>query len=256
MFNKILSCILLCLLCLCASVSSAATPQPPEQPGRRVVDLAGIIDQNAKADIEAYLANLEKATTAQVVVLTINSLDGEDIEGFSIKTAERWRLGQKGNDNGILITVAVKDRKYRIEVGYGLEQIIPDSLAGSIGRAYFVPEFRQGRYSTGISKAVKEIGSRIAAAQRIELKNASEKINPQQQQKTEKPGLLKIIFFIAIGIGALILFITNPELFLMILLLGRGGGGGNWDSGGGFGSSGGFSGGGGDFGGGGASGSW
>lgn len=256
MFNK-RSLILIALLCFLASICSAATPQPPDQPGKRVVDLAGIMDQNSRLSLESYLAQIEKATTAQIVVLTLNSLDGEDIEGVSIRTAERWKLGVKGKDNGILITVAVKDRKYRIEVGYGLEQIIPDSLAGTIGRTYFVPEFRQGRYSAGIIKAVHEIGSRIAQSHGVELKNIPENFSSQKRTNQEKPSLLKMIFMGAIAIGVLILFILNPQLFLMtLLLLSSGRGSGGWSSGGGFGSSGGFSGGGGSFGGGGASGSW
>lgn len=253
MFNKTVF-FIIALFCFLASICSAATPQPPDQPGKRVVDLAGIMDQNSRLSLESYLAQIEKATTAQIVVLTLNSLDGEDIEGFSIRTAERWKLGVKGKDNGILITVAVKDRKYRIEVGYGLEQIIPDSLAGTIGRTYFVPEFRQGRYSAGIIKAVHEIGSRIAKSHGVEVKNIPENF---KRSKQEKPSLLKMIFMGAIAIGVLILFILNPQLFLMtLLLLSSGRGGGGWSSGGGFGSSGGFSGGGGSFGGGGASGSW
>ena len=73
-----------------------------------------------------------------MVVLSINSLEGEPIEKFSLTTAEKWALGQKGKDNGVLITIAVQDRKYRIEVGYGLEAVLPDSLVGSIGRKCFV----------------------------------------------------------------------------------------------------------------------
>jgi uncharacterized protein len=128
----------------------AAAPPVPEQPANYVVDLAGIIDPQTEADLNRRLKELEDKTTAQVVVLTINSLEGEPMEKFSLRTAEKWALGQKGKDNGVLITVAVHDRKYRIEVGYGLEAILPDSYVGSLGRRYFVPNFRQGNYSQGI----------------------------------------------------------------------------------------------------------
>ncbi len=107
------------------------------------------------------LKDLEAKTTAQVVVLTINSLDGEPMEDFSHQTAVQWGIGQKGKDNGVLLTVAVKDHKYRIEVGYGLEAILPDSLVGSLGRQYLVPNFRKGDYAAGIVAAVTEIAKTI-----------------------------------------------------------------------------------------------
>ena len=121
----------------------AAVPPVLDQPANYVVDLAGLIDPQTEADLNHNLRELEDKTTAQLVVLTIDSLEGEPIEKFSLRTAEKWALGQKGKDNGVLVTVAVQDRKYRIEVGYGLEAVLPDSLVGSIGRQQLVPYFRQ-----------------------------------------------------------------------------------------------------------------
>jgi len=135
----------------------AAVPPVPEQPANYVIDLAGIIDPQTEASLNRRLKELEDKTTAQMVVLTINSLEGEPIEKFSLRTAERWRLGQKGKDNGVLITVAVQDRKYRIEVGYGLEAILPDSYLGSLTRQHFVPNFRQGKYSQGVEAVVSTL---------------------------------------------------------------------------------------------------
>ena len=135
----------------------------PEQPANYVVDLAGIIDPQTEADLNRWLNELEDRTTAQVVVLTLNSLEGEPIEKFSLRTAEKWALGQKGKDNGVLITVAVHDKKYRIEVGYGLEAILPDSYVGSLARQHFVPNFRQGKYSRGIEAVVSTIADNISS---------------------------------------------------------------------------------------------
>ena len=135
----------------------AVTPPLPAQPAQYVVDLAGVLDAGAQAQTQYQLKDLEAETTAQVVVLTLNSLEGEPIESFSHQTAVKWGIGQKGKDNGVLLTVAVKDHKYRIEVGYGLESTLPDSLVGSIGREYLVPNFRKGDYAGGIVAAVTEI---------------------------------------------------------------------------------------------------
>ncbi|MFP7756245.1 TPM domain-containing protein [Thermodesulfobacteriota bacterium B35] len=129
----------------------------PDRPPGRVVDLAGVIDENTETSLSALLRNLEAGTTVQMAILTVNSLDGEDINTVSLRVAEQWQLGRKGKDNGLLLTVAVRDRKYRFEVGYGLEEILPDSLVGSIGRQALVPYFKKGRYSEGIATATAEI---------------------------------------------------------------------------------------------------
>ena len=139
------------------ALAPAVTPPIPAHPSQYVVDLAGVIDAATQARLNAMLHDLEAKTTAQVVVLTLKSLDGEPIENFSHQTAVKWGIGQKGKDNGVLLTVAVKDHKYRIEVGYGLESTLPDSLVGSIGRQYLVPNFRKGDYAGGIVAAVTEI---------------------------------------------------------------------------------------------------
>ena len=138
----------------------AVTPPIPAHPPQYVVDLAGVIDAGTQDSLNARLKDLEARTTAQVVVLTINSLDGEPLEDFSHQTAVKWGIGQKGKDNGVLITVVVGDHKYRLEVGYGLEAILPDSLVGSLSRQHLVPNFRKGDYAGGIVAAVTEISDK------------------------------------------------------------------------------------------------
>jgi uncharacterized protein len=237
----------------------AVTPPIPAQPSQYVMDLAGVIDANTKARLNAMLKDLEANTTAQVVVLTLNSLEGEPIESFSHQTAVKWGLGQKGKDNGVLITVAVKDRKYRLEVGYGLEATLPDSLVGSISRQYLVPNFRKGDFSTGLVGAVTEVINRITRKGGEVTSNETAKI--VTTKVTKRPVQLRLILFIGFIILMIaIIALTKPRRSRARRGTGFFGIGGFW--GGGFGSSwggggsGGFGGGGGDFGGGGCSGDW
>jgi uncharacterized protein len=237
----------------------------PEKPDRYVVDLAGIVDDTTEMRLNGYLQELEQKTTAQLVVLTIESLEGESIEDFSIHVAhDRWKLGQKGKDNGVLLVVSVKDRKYRIETGYGLEGVLPDSFVGSIGRNYLVPFFRKDNFSKGVYVATLALANEIAANSGVEITGMPKLTNRDQTVTSQKPtSFLKSIMFFIFLFLMLVLFIKNPRLFLLLFLFsalggrrsswGSGFGGGGF-GGGGFGSFGG--GGGGGFGGGGASGSW
>ncbi len=235
-------------------LSFASTPEIPASPSQYVEDLAGIIDSATRERLNSSLRELEEKTTVQMVVLTVQSLNGEDIDDFSIKTVEKWKLGQKGKDNGILMTVSLRDRKYRCEVGYGLERVLPDSLVGSIGRTYLVPNFRKGDYSKGISDTVFAITNTIAASEGVTL-TGSPMPETVYAKGPQSLGLVHGVVLLILLIAAGILFIRHPALFLLLFLSsGRGG----WSGGGGFGGgSGGFGGGGGGgFGGGGASGGW
>ncbi len=250
------------LLLLYALPSWAVTPEPPARPSAYVVDLAAVIGANAERSLNTYLRELEVKTTAQVVVLTIKSLDGEDIDGFSLRVAEKWKLGQKEKDNGVLITVALDDKRYRLEVGYGLEGVLPDSFVGTIGRQYLVPHFKKGDYSTGIATAALAVINRIADNAEVEITGMPRvrSTNPYgTAQQRKKPTLLGSIFSILVIIGLIYLFIKNPRLFMFFLMFSMmGGGRRGWGGGGGFGGGGGGfgGGGGGGFGGGGASGGW
>lgn len=243
-----------------STLSFAATPEPPSTPPNYVVDLAGIVRDDIEMRLNAYLKELEQKTTAQVVVLTIQSLDGEDIAGFSLRTAERWKLGQKGKDNGVLITVALNDRKYRFEIGYGLEGILPDSLVGSIGRQYIVPYFKKGDYSTGIFNATLAMVRIISDSEGVEITGMPE--IKAKGKMVKGTGILDAIIVFTVFAVFIFLFIKYPRLLLLLLFSSSiGGRRGVWSGGGGFGGfGGGFGGfgggGGGGFGGGGASGGW
>lgn len=256
--NRMLLQLVFIFYCLASTVSFAAAAVP-EMPDNYVVDLAGIINDDVELNLNAYLRELEQKTTAQVVVLTVQSLEGESIEEASLRTAEKWRLGQKGKDNGLLLFVSVQDRKYRFEVGYGLEGILPDSLVGSIGREYLVPYFRKGDYSGGIFLSALAAANKIASNEGVEI-TGMPKIEASSREQgvrgKKQIGVFDAIIGIAFLIGLLILFIKNPRLFLLLMLaLSMGGRRSGWSGGRGFGG-GGFGGGGGGFGGGGASGRW
>jgi uncharacterized protein len=228
-----------------------------EMPATYVVDSAGIISADGKQLLLGMLQELEQKTGAQMIVLTVPSTDGIPIEQFTLQKAEAWKLGQKGKDNGILMVIAAKDRKYRVEVGYGLESIIPDSLAGTIGRQFLVPQFKAGNYTKGIVDTAAVIATTIAKAQGVQLSGAPE-VKPAHRPSSGVPVGLIIFLFL------FLLFSSRSRSggLLQALLLGsllsghgsRGSGGFDSFGGGGFGGFGG--GGGGGFGGGGSSGSW
>jgi uncharacterized protein len=132
-------------------------------PGARVNDYAGLLSPADRARLEARLAEREQATGAQMVIAIFRSLDGENLEDFSIRLAERWRVGQKALDNGVILLVFVEDRKARVEVGYGLEGAIPDAVAGQIIRESLAPAFRERRYAAGLEAAVNAVFARIDA---------------------------------------------------------------------------------------------
>jgi uncharacterized protein len=242
------------------TTSYAVQPPIPRTPSRYVEDLAGIITDSIELQLNGHLQELEQKTTVQMVVLTIKSLEGESLEDLSIEIAHnKWKLGQKGKDNGVLLFVAVQDKKYRFEIGYGLEGILPDSLVGSIGRTYLVPYFRKGDYSTGIFTASLAVISEIASDAGVEITDMPQvrTPSPYAQGQRRKPSLFGSIFTILFFIGLIYLFIKHPRLLLFLIMMNMLGGGrrGSWGGGGSFG--GGFGGGGGGgFGGGGAGGSW
>ena len=240
---------------LFAAVALAIVPPVPRMPVNHVVDLAGIVEDGLEQRLNGYLKELEQKTSAQMVVLTISSLEGESIDEFALTLAhDKWKLGQKGKDNGALLLVVLEDRKYRFETGYGLEGVLPDSLVGSITRDYLVPHFRKGDYSTGIYTATLALVNEVASNAGVEITGAPKLRRPAARGRQPKGGGVgSTIFTVLFVIGMVVLFIRHPRLFMLILLSSMMGGGrrGSWGGGGGFGG-----GGGGGFGGGGASGGW
>jgi uncharacterized protein len=140
-------------------VMAAFTAQATDVPylTGRIVDNAEILSPGARESLDAKLAAHEQATTNQVVILTVASLDGESIEGFATRVFDAWQLGQAGKDNGVLVIVAPNDRRMRIEVGYGLEGTFTDLQASRIIRDQMTPPFRDSRYDDGITAGVDAI---------------------------------------------------------------------------------------------------
>ena len=225
-----------------------------------VNDFAHVLDQSTIAQLDDLCQQIDQKAHAQIAVVTINSLDGSDIDSFAVDLFKKWGIGSKSTDHGVLILLAVQDRKYRIEVGYGLEPILPDGKVGGFGREA-VPLLRQSNYSGAVVLMTSRVADVIAQDAGVTLTGARPEITepPPRQQ----PGnglsprgmlLLGIIFL-------LILFTPLRKVLFWLLLFGGGGGGGyggGYSGGGGFGGGGGGFGGfgGGSSGGGGASGGW
>ncbi len=230
------------------AAGAARALEVPPRPLGRVSDFAGLLSPGERARIEQRLEEIERATSNQFVVAIFPSLEGESLEDFSIRLAEAWKIGQAGRDNGVILLIFLKERKIRIEVGYGLEGAIPDAVAGRIIRNVIAPRFRQADYVGGLLAAIDALD----AASRDEFgpmaRTPGRRSPPPDYLVFLLPGLLFVVMFL----GALARRST---------VIGRRGGTFWWFGpgfGGGFGGGGGggFSGGGGGFGGGGASGGW
>ena len=246
---------LLILLMLASSwcvQSQKAIPQP--NPPRLVVDNANILSPEELNALEHKLVALDDSTSNQIVILTVPSLDDQPIEDVAVNTFRSWGIGNKKTNNGVLILVAVNDRKVKIEVGYGLEGAIPDVTCKDIIDNFISPNFKQSQYYKGLDAATDNLA-----------KAAAGEYKTQRQGSKASGGSGLLVFIVMLVI--VFIFIGGSR--------GGGGGGGLWlaapllFSGGGFGGSndndgGGFGGGGGDFGGfgggssggGGASGGW
>ncbi|HSA07690.1 MAG TPA: TPM domain-containing protein [Candidatus Gastranaerophilales bacterium] len=214
-----------------------------------VNDFANVIADTEEAKLNSIILELKQKTQAEVVVVTLGSLEGYPVEDVSLEIGRQWKVGQKGKDNGVIILVAPNDREMRIETGYGVEGAIPDAKAGRIRDEYMIPNFKTGNYGMGILLGAAAIVDAIAVDSGVTISGnynyQSYRANNVNRSSTQSNPLFNF-FFIAIF---LFFAIKYPRLTLFLLLSsGRGGGGHS----GGFG---GFSGGGG-FGGGGASGRW
>ena len=217
-----------------------------------VNDYAGILSDETKAKLAALSSEIEAKTTSQLAILTLDTTAPLDIETYAVKLFEKWGIGQKGKDNGVLILVAVKDRQVRIEVGYGLEGAIPDALAKNIIEKSMLPFFKRGDYSSGILQAAAVVSKLIAGEYNVEI---SELENIKIAVSSKQPSIFDFLFIIFV-----IIMLIRARIFWFFPMSGRVGGrsGGYWS---GTGSSGGFGGGFGGFGGGfsgggGASGGW
>lgn len=247
-FTGILSLILLGILW-----SELPAQTLPEKPGEWVTDYAGILSKRQEQTLNNILRAYEDTTSNQIVVAIFQNARGYPVEEYSIRLAEKWKVGQKGKDNGILLAVFLDERKIRVEVGYGLEDKVPDATAIQITQNVIRPYFRQEKYYEGIHQGV--IALMGAASGKF-------KGTPRRRSKDGKnPFPFLFMFFLVIfllslfrkrrtTVGSRGWRSTGPFFF------GGTGGGSSWGGFSGGGGGGGFSAGGGSFGGGGATGSW
>lgn len=246
------------------ATAALADPKFPDHGGKRVVDQANILSDATEQDLELKLKGLEDTTTDQVLVVTVDSLQGYEIEEYGYKLGRHWGVGQSGKvkastgetykDNGLILLVAPNDRKVRIEVGYGLEPVMTDAMSHMIIQGDILPKFKSGDYDGGVEAGTDAIIQQLSIDRNVAIQKAQAAANVQPEGREHGLPLGVIIFII-------IIFILFSRGWLPWFLLGNlfGGGGGGWSGGGGGGGGfggGGFSGGGGSFGGGGSSGSW
>ena len=234
-----------------------AEPVSQLRPTDYVNDFAHVLDQTTIAQLDNICQQLDQKAHAQVAVVTVNSLDGSDIESYAVALYKQWGIGSKATDHGVLILLAVQDKKYRIEVGYGLEPVLTDGKVGGFGREA-VPLLQQNDYGGAVSLMTTRVADVIAQDAGIELTGPRPELPAAPEGRPQKQLSGKQILILGIVLLIVLLTPLRKVLFWMLLFGAGGGGGGGYGGGGGFGGGGGGFGGfgGGSSGGGGASGSW
>ena len=201
------------VLCMC-SVAFAEVPDKPTH-DIYVVDNANMLDNSTKSDILNKGKELEENTGAQFVVVTINSLDGQDIESYSNDLFNSWGIGNKDNNNGVLLVVAKNDHKYRLEIGSGLEGTLTDSLCYDLLSKDIKPKFKDGKYNEGVSTLYSDISETIGTGEA-----------PQKKDNPVEHALLLLMLIILVG----------TVVFIIIdLICGYYSGGGSYNGGSSFG---------------------
>jgi len=245
------------LVCLATAAGADWRALKPEG---YVSDFARVVDEGSKRQLETYLAAVERQTGAQIALVTVRTLDGDPIEDAANTLFRAWGVGQKGVNNGVLLLLAVQERHSRLEIGYEIEPLVPDSLAGPI-LDEMRPALRQQQYGEAFLAAAQKVGSTIAQAKGVTIDTTLRRRIVRRQSES--------IPWPVVGFGAVMLLLFASRMGgsrrrgyggFPIFLPPFGGGSGRSSGGGGFGgydsgdSFGGF--GGGDSGGGGASSDW
>lgn len=204
------------LLSLVLAASCFALDLSKLKPEGYVSDFANVVDPASKAAINTYLAALEKASGAQIALVTIDTLDGEIVGDVANKLYIQWGVGKKLTNEGALFLLAVRDRKSRLEVGYGLEPIVPDGSAGDILRA-MRPALRASQYGPALIEAARSLGTKIAVGKNIQIAESLpapifDDTQPRGSRQTQL-NPKQILFMVGIAI-------------VLLILMSRGGGGG------------------------------
>jgi uncharacterized protein len=250
------------LVCLAAAAGADWRALKPEG---RVSDFAGVIDAASRQQLEAYLAAVERQTGAQIALVTVRSLDGDPIEDAANTLFRAWGIGQKGRNNGVLLMLAIQERQSRLEVGYEIEPLVPDSLAGQV-LDEMRPALRRQQYGEAMLAAAQKVGSTLARAKGVTIDTTlRRRIVNSPGESVPWPALIGGGFLLLMFLASMRQTASagrrrrGPGAFPLLLppfsggsaRPGGGGGFGGYDSGDSFG---GF--GGGDSGGGGASSDW
>ena len=255
-----------------ANISQAQTGQSPvplPSPFTPIVDNANVIDAGTRDKLESIYRNLEQRADIQFAVVTVDTTEGQEPADYALAIYRGWGIGSKTND-GFLLLIAVKDRKYYTEVGYHLEGDLNDGLVGEIQRQYLVPQFKQGNYSQGIYDTVQAYVATLAQKRGFTIEGIDQSYAYRQAPKKETPdmgGLPRSCCTLLIILGVIIFLLASAKggggrgggggwwsVFLLSSLLNSGGRGGGWGGSSSGWSGGGFGGGGGGFGGGGGGG--
>jgi uncharacterized protein len=249
--------LMVAILCLCLNpVALLANSLTFPTLTGRVVDQANLLSPDAKQNIERKLAEIEEKSGIQFVVATVDSLQGEEIEPFANELFRHWALGEKTNNNGVLLLVAPKEKKVRIEVGYGLEGTLTDALSKLVIVNAMAPRFKVGDFAGGIARGVDDVITILTT-------DSSEWIKkPHVRQDNPDTAIDAILPFLIVALVIFVIWRSSrggggrsgggPFIFIPGPGWSGGGGGGGFSGG----DTGGFSGGGGSSGGGGASGDW
>jgi uncharacterized protein len=233
---------------LCSSVNAAQWKFPP--PKGAVNDFAGVIESPYAKQMEDLSREVLEKTGTAIVVAVMDTIGDNDPADYANRLYQAWGIGEKGKDKGVLFFLAMKERKFRIETGYGVEGILPDGLVGEIRDRYVTPYLKDGQYGKGLANVVMAVASLIAKDARVDLTGAP---TPSQPQKTTYQRGRPLFTFILLIVALALLIGTRqgrdllPVILLMLMGGGRGGGSGDRNGDGGFG---GFGGGFGGFGGG------
>ena len=209
-FNKIL--IITLILSILLSVSAFAINLPEPTSNFFVNDFADVIDDEVENELQSIGASLYKQTTAQVVVVTVDSLDGYGVEEYALELGREWEVGSKETNNGVVLLMSVSDRKVTIQVGYGLEGCLPDGKTGRILDTYAIPYLRDDDFSSGLASAYKAIVNVVCVEYGIELDNLNfEDYNNDYtfEMSDDEIVIIFIAIFMIIAIFSFIVFKCN-----------------------------------------------
>ncbi|MEO5897417.1 MAG: TPM domain-containing protein [Vicinamibacterales bacterium] len=198
--EKLIRTALFALLAVVVGLTNAAAQQPPPQLTAAVNDFASVIDSASSAELTRLINTLKSATGDIIVVATVPNIDGYmDINEFAVRMFENGGrgIGEKGKDNGLLIVVAVQERKLRIEAGYDVEGFVPDGYAGQVIRDVITPQFRSGNYGSGLVAGTTALVNRIASGRGVPLQGVSrEPVRKRSQPLPIRPIIFIIIMFL------------------------------------------------------------